>query len=237
TWNLAGIGHKCNGLFESADYVRQEDKLFIPGQDTHLSQPYKFANRLNETRRLNGETSIKITGKFKTSNSLISPVINVDTFSMICVANRVENLSKATCNVEPNANKQFVPETDPTNGREVFKYVTRPILLKNPAHDIKILIDVYKPQDSDFDIYVKTLEPWESIDIDSKNWVLVEGISKDFISTSLQDYHEVEATLSELMPTVFGTTAFRSFKIKIVGRSKNPANPPLFKKFRALALT
>ena len=237
TWKLAGIGHKCNGLFDSDDYVRQEGKLFIPGQDTFLGQPYKLANRLNEIRRLNGDASVKITGNFTTTNTLISPVINVDTFSMIGVANRVESLSETAYNVEPNAIGQFVPETDPGNGSEVYKYVTRTITLRNPALDMKILLDVYKPQDSDFDIYVKTLEPWNNNDIDSKNWVLIEGVWKDFISTSLLDYREVEINLSELMPSIFGSSEFSSFKVKIVGRSKNPANPPMFKKFRALAVT
>lgn len=237
TWNLAGIGHKCNGMFDSDDYVRREDKLFVPGQDTFVGQPYKVANRLNEIRRLNGDASVKITGNFTTTNTLISPVINADTFSLIGVANRVESLSETAYNVEPNAIGQFIAETDPANGSEIYKYVTRMVTLRNPALDMKIFLDVYKPQDSDFDIYVRTLEPWDSVSIDSKNWVLVEGVWKDFISTSLLEYREVEANLSELMPTVFGSSEFSSFKVKIVGRSKNPANPPMFKKFRAMAVT
>jgi hypothetical protein len=236
-WRLAGIGHACNGLFESDDYVRQEPKLFVPGQDTHVGKPLKFASRLNEIRRLAGDSSIKVTCNFKTSNKLLSPVVNVESFSLIGVANRVGFADPAVMAVSPNATSQFSPETDPVNGSEVFKYVTRNAVLRNPALDAKILVDVYKPQDTDFDIYIKILHPWENIDIDTKNWTLIEGVWKDFISNSLLDYREVEFTLSELMPNVFGTKEFSTFKVKIVGRSKNPANPPMFKRFRIIAIT
>jgi hypothetical protein len=236
-WKLLGIGHKCNGLFESDDYVRQEAKLFVPGQDTHVGKPLKFASRLNEIRRLAGDSSIKVTCSFKTSNKLLSPVVNVESFSLIGVANRVGFIDPAAMAVSPNATKQFFPETDPTNGSEIFKYVTRNIVLRNPALDAKILVDVYKPQDADFDVYVKILHPWENVDIDTKNWIHIEGVWKDFISNSLLDYREVEFTLGELMPDVFGSKEFSTFKVKIVGRSKNPANPPMFKRFRAIAIT
>jgi hypothetical protein len=207
------------------------------GQDTFVGQPYKFANSLNETRRLAGDSSIKISGEFKTRNRLLSPVINIGTFNMVGVANRVEFIDPASYSIEPNALNQLVPETDPMNGSEVFKYVTRSLTLRNPALDARILVDVYKPIDSDFDIYVKVLNPWERVDIDTKPWIRIENVWKDFISTSLDDFREVEFNIADLMPNVFGSTEFSTFKVKIVGRAKNPANPPLFKRFRALALT
>jgi hypothetical protein len=237
SWSLSGIGHKCNGLFESQDYVRLDPKVFTLGQDAFVGQPYKFANSLNETRKLAGDSSIKITGNFKTKNPLVSPVINLDTFNMVGVANRVEFIDPSSYSVEPNALNQLVPETDPMNGSEAFKYVTRTLTLQNPALDAKILVDAYKPVDSDFDIYVKVLNPWERVDIDTKPWILIENVWKDFISTSLDDFREVEFNIADLMPTVFGSNEFSSFKVKIVGRAKNPANPPLFKNFRALAVT
>jgi hypothetical protein len=237
SWNLSGIGHKCNGQFESQDYVRLDPKGFTLGQDTYVGQPYKFANSLNEARRLSGDSSIKITGNFKTKNRLVSPVINLDTFNMVGVANRVEFIDPASYSIEPNALNQLIPETDPMNGSEVFKYVTRSLTLRNPALDAKILVDVYKPIDSDFDIYVKVLYPWERVDIDTKPWILIENVWKDFISTNLDDMREVEFNIAELMPTVFGSTEFSTFKVKIVGRARNPANPPIFKRFRALAVT
>lgn len=237
SWTLGGVGHKCNGLFDSSDYVRMQDKIFNLGEDTFLGQPYKLASSLNEARRLAGDASVVVTGKFKTANTLLSPVISVDTFSMIGVANRVEMLDKDAYNVEPNAIGKFIPETDPKSGSEIYKYVTRMVTLKNPALDMKILLDVYKPQDTDFDVYIKMLEPWENTEIDTKEWVLIENVWKDFISTNMSEFREVEINLSELMPGVFGSTEFSSFKVKIVGRAKNPANPPLFKMFRALAVT
>jgi hypothetical protein len=84
---------------------------------------------------------------------------------------------------------------------------------------------------------VKVLYPWERVDIDTKPWILIENVWKDFISTNLDDMREVEFNIAELMPTVFGSTEFSTFKVKIVGRARNPANPPIFKRFSALAVT
>jgi hypothetical protein len=237
SWMLYGTGHKCNGLFESQNYVRLDPKQFSSGSDTFLKQPYKLANRLNEIRNLASDSSIKITGNFETNNTLISPIVNVDTFSIICVANRIGFINQTTYAVSPNASTRFIPETDPMQGVETYKYVTRNISLQNPALDLKILVDVYKPQDADFDMYVKILHPWENVDIDTKSWILVPDVWKNFISTNLLDYREIEVDLSESLPSVFGSNEFSVFKVKLVGRSKNPANPTMFKRFRVLALT
>jgi len=67
----------------------------------------------------------------------------------------------------------------------------------------------------------------------------------------LIDRVEYELTLSKLQVEEYSTDTiftvkdwddladdeFSSFKIKIVGRAKNPATPPLFQSFRAIAVT
>lgn len=236
SWKLKGVGHSINGLFDGTDYVRQEGKAFDVGTDTFMGKPLKLANRKNEVTNIAGNASVIIEASFVSKTYYTSPVINVGSFSSILVSNDTDYIVPDVYNVTPNAGR-LIEETNPLNGSEPYKYVTKAINLQNPASDLKIIVDIYKPKDSDFDIYVKTLKPWERKTIDEVEWVLITGYSKDFLSASLDEFKELDLTLSEIMPSVFGTNEFSSYKVKIVGRNKNSANPPIFKTFRAIALT
>jgi hypothetical protein len=78
----------------------------------------------------------------------------------------------------------------------------------------------------------------------------VSGLDKTYHSVDLIDRVEYELTLSELTLDVFSNDTtfvnndwgdvveeFNAFKVKIVGRAKNPALPPLFQSFRCIAVT
>jgi hypothetical protein len=85
--------------------------------------------------------------------------------------------------------------------------------------------------------------------IDEKRWMRLNGIEKSYNSQSLLDRLEIEIVLSELQLDVYtddfnftsldwnSEDLYSSFKIKIVGRAKNPAKPPLFQSLRIIAIT
>lgn len=234
-WSYRGLGHSINGQFSGTDYVLQDARTFNIGDDNFLDRPYKFAYKANEDSHV--IKSINVSGSFTAKTLYDSPVLNLETFSFVGVSNKIDYNETATYNVAPNASNRLVLETDPSLGSASFKYVTRPINLKNPALDIKIMVDVYKPTDSDFDFYIKKTAPWDSNTLDSASWIKITGYSKNFISKDLTQFTELDFVLSEIMPVDFGVTEFNSFRVKIVGKSKNPANPPLFQKLRIVALT
>jgi hypothetical protein len=249
-WSYRGIGHNpINGSFVSENYSALAEKAIQMKADHHLGQPHKLVSNENSS---SGTYLVKVTGSFVAPTEWLSPMVNLNTFSMITVSNRVEWVdSSAQLDVVPNATGRFASESDPLNGSENYKYVTRTINLETPASDLVVLFDLYKDIDGDFDVWIKLVAPYEGVDIDSKRWMRVSGIDKTYNSSNLVDRVEYEITMSDFEVDVytdndtFTTVAwdalpndqFGSFKIKLVAKTKNPAKPPIFKNFRAIAVT
>ena len=236
-WTLEGIAHGDAGSpFETIDYNRMAPVTFTPAADTFLGQPYKIASEANEDSKLGiGERSINIYARFTSPSPNLSPVINLDTFSFTAVSNKVGWISQTAMESTPASPTNWFPETDPSLGSEPFKYVTKTINLANPAADLHIYLDVYKTIDSDFDVYIKTLPVYGDTKIDDAQWVKLT-IEPGRSSVDLTDFIEYTLIASE-QATAWSTEPFSSFKVKIVGRSHNSAKPPLFKNFRAIAIT
>lgn len=247
-WQYTGIGHNpINGPFQSQDYQTMEAKEFKIGSDMFLGQPHKMVSSDNLG---SGGRLVTVDASFTAPTEWLSPVVNTDTFSITTVSNRVEWVTADQLEVEPNASGRYRSESDPMNGSENFKYVTKGINLKNPASDLILAFDVYKDINADFDIWIKLVAPYEGVDIDTKRWMRVVGIEKIHHSVDLTDRVEYELTMSKLQVEVYSSDTvfvlkdwdelsdgFSSFKVKIVGRAKNPATPPLFQSFRAIAVT
>ena len=178
--------------------------------------------------------SIDIRCRFNAPNELVTPVINTNTFSTIFITNSIDEADPIKVNVSPNATGIFKPETDPNQGSYPFKYVTRKVTLAKPATDLRIAFDAYKDSSADFDVYVKTQEQYDTSNIDDVAWRLVATPQKTH-SSNLEDRIEYELTTSENVDGWADT--FISFKLKIVGKSTNPAKPPIFKNLRIIAFT
>ena len=243
TWTHRGILHGVQGgLFEGQDYAQSRDMIFTPACDYQLDQPYKVASPDNETRVFgpNGQKSVGITAVFKSSNPLVSPVVDTATWTITAVANRVDWTTADSFNVEPNSAGRFVAETDPLKGTEVYKYVTRNVNLANPASDLMIYLDYYKDQNADFDIYVKKLPVYGDAKPDDYPWLKVNIESKKN-SQNIDDFLEIEARCSDLVAGWKDTNGddiqFVTYKVKIVGKARNTARPPLFHNLRAIAVT
>ena len=247
-WFYSGIGHNPpNGVFDTSDYQPMKIKKITINDDYFLDQPHKISSEDNST--ISGR-KITIDGSFTTPNQWISPVINLDSFSINTISNRVDWSDLNQINVEPNSSGRFISESDPSNGSEKYKYITETVNLGNSAIDLVIVFNIYKNIDSDFSIWIKTLSSSEGIDIDIKRWMKVRGIDLSHNSSDLTDLIQYQLTLSDYQLDVYSDninfitfnwndiiTNISAFKIKIVGRAKNPAHPPIIKNFRAIAVT
>ena len=237
-WTMSAISHGEKGsLFERTNYRSLDPIDIIPKADRYLEQPIKVASLINEQAQLSGKASVMIAGRFSTSNPYLSPMVNVDTFSLTLIGNDVCYQTKDVMDASPNASGRFIEETHRSQGSERFKYVTKQINLANPAADLRIWFDMFKPGNSDFDLYVKLAKP-ETSNIDDQEWTLVSGYDKSPTSTNINEYVEFDLLLSNIMPDTMGLdNLFGSFKFKIVARSKNSANPPVFRNLRLIAYT
>ena len=239
-WLFSGVSHgstESNGLFFNTNNTIINDLPIKFGEEQYLDRPYKVLNRLNETRVLKGNASIQLKGYYTTPNLYVSPIINAKTFSFIGIHNQIDWNDISTFNIEPNKDNRFYSEIDPMLGSSTYKYITKEILLNKPALDLHIIIDIHKPVYTDFDFYVKTRAPWRTEDFNVTEWVKIDNIWKNFICSEENEYREVEFTIADLMPNLFGVHDFNKFQVKLVGKSKNTATPILFKNLRIIAVT
>ena len=238
SWKIQGISHgETNSIFNGDNYVVLGQKELNLCADRYLDRPIKIASLINENERIGGRASVIATANFESGNEYLSPQVNIDTFNMICVSNDVQWTTPDLLNNVPNSSNRFVPETNPAGGSEHFVYVSKIVTLKNPAADMRILFDAYKPIHTDLEIYVKLLKVNQS-NIDEIEWVKVTGYDNTATSSNLNNIVEIDLLLGDLLPSHTGLeNLYNQFRFKLVGRSKNTANPPLVKNLRVIAYT
>lgn len=202
----------------------------------YLEKPAKLASQSNEKRILgSGNSSLNLAMNFTSSDTRISPVINLDTITFTGISNNIGMIKASTYNVAPNANDRLVSEKF-DNGSESYRYLTNKVALKNPASDIKVYVDVYKDVDADFDIYIK-YGSGESMSSENEDWILMDGINKTKISSGVNQYIEYDITMSKDASTYDVNAEFIWFRAKLVGRTTNSAKPVMFKNLRVIAVT
>ena len=237
-WTVNGISHgETNSLFENDNYTVMNPKTFYPFADRYLDRPYKIASLINESEKMAGKKSINFVASFKSDSEYLSPVLNIKTFSTVLVSNDIGWMTESVFNQSPNDVDRFIPETHKADGSEHFKYVTKTAMLKNPAADLRIWLDVFKPGHADIEMYVK-LQTTDVENIDDIDWIKIEGYDNSFTSLTTDDINEIDLLLSDIMPSITGASnLFSAFKFKIVGKSKNSSIPPLVKNLRLIAYT
>lgn len=252
-WSLTGVAHgTADSLFAGANYQQMAPINFMTQQDTFLNQPYKVASSVNEQIMLGGgNKSITVTASFNATNPAVSPVINADTFSITTVSNRVEWLDRDLVESTPEVEGNWLPETTSYGGNEIYKYVTRSVNLQTPASDMHIYFDAYKDINADFDVYVKRLSQHDAGTIDSAPWMKVNGLVKNRSSVDMGDLIEYHIIASEhitpytedsidypgWLDALNEVDPYVTFRVKLVGKTRNSAKPPLFKNLRIIAVT
>ena len=204
--------------------------------DHYTPYSMKMVSSKNEQRVYgNSRRSIDARLKFTSLSPYLSPVINSDSFSIITVSNRVDEHIEVKRKVTPNADNQFKPETGV--GNAAFKYVTKKVMMKNPAQDVKIYVDIYRDVTSDFDIYIKVIEAHETAVEDSIPWLRVDNVDKTRSSNGIGDKLEYEFTGSQDCSAWKQGVEFIGYRVKIVGKTTNKAKPSIFETLRTIAVT
>ena len=240
-WTYTGIIHSMNGIFTDLNNNSNDEVVYI-GRDIRLKQPHKILTARNEELFLNGETSVKMVGNFLAKDKYNSPMLNIKTFSMVCIANKVDDHSALMMDVAPLPYNYTIFNDELTGagnliGSKSYKYITKMAKLKNAAFDLFLAFDIYKPRFADFDIYIKFIKVDEINDIDLIEFVKIEIPDlKDFTSTNINDMSTVFITASDYLAEE-QLPQFRAFQVKLIGSTKNPAEPPIFKNFRSIAIT
>lgn len=242
-FNIAGqyLPYNCKEEWSLTPHAYGPDTLddvnFLIAHDVNMDHPGVILSLRNEQRIIGKDGhSVGIKAKFTSTSPYLSPVLNVDSFSMTTISNRIDLIDPAIYNKVPTANR-LIAETDPLHGSELYKHITTKVLLQNAAADMKIIVDVHLPPETDFDIYVKINRIGEKSTDDSLSWYKVDNYKKVNTSFKKDDYIAYSLLLSENCSAWNNKIEYISYRVKLVGRSGNSCTPPIFKNLRAIAIT
>jgi len=226
-------------------YLDQGFESISLKKSNYLTSPRMIASKVNETNDLTslpGNKSFTMNMNMSTSDSRVSPVIDLDRVSVILTSNRINN---PISNYATDQRTSTLSE-DPS----AFVYATKPIALEVPANAIKVLFSAYINQSSDVRVfYAIQEEPSDEpvyypfpghanidsegvIDISNSDGSADVNVPKtDTVGFTQEEliYRDYEFTIDEL-------PSFRYFSIKVVGSSTNQVYPPRLRDLRIIAL-
>ena len=158
--------------------------------------------------------TIQLDGSFSSTNDYVSPVIDLERSSIIAISNRIDN------------NAGGVAETTPGEGTNLAKYVTKTVELADTSDQIKVYVDLNRPNGTFIDLYYKAGNNLATFD--AQNWVLQ---TNDLTNVAFSDGASYEETAYTIDPA----DTFTNFAIKIVMRSTGSSFIPKIQQLRAIA--
>ena len=231
---------------DEGSFVDQGFEEISLSKDNYFDSMRMVCSSINEETFLNnlpGNKSLTVGLNMSTSDSRISPGLDLDQVAVVLTSNRVNQPITDYAN-DPRVNTII---DDPNN----FFYVTKNIGLENPGTSIQVQLDAYLTENSDIRAFYaldqEKLEDTIFIPFPGTNNFLPNGSvlnpansdgSTD-VRTPKTDDHNPNAPLSlfrELKFSVDNLPTFSSFRIKLIGTSTDQSRPPYIKNFRALGL-
>jgi hypothetical protein len=244
-----------SGTSVSGSEISFESQGFEPislSQNNYFSTPRIVASKVNETEKLNdslANKSMEVRFNLSTSDSRLTPVIDLDRMGMILVSNRVNNV------IENYADDIRVStlRDDPS----AFVYATKAIPLEIPANSIKVIVSAYINPYSDLRAFYSILKdtnedpiyypfPGYSNIIRSEGFGLSnqviniensDGSSDVFVSKNQSlGFESNDITFKDYEFTIDNLESFRYFSIKLIGTSTNQCYPPRLRDLRVIAV-
>ena len=244
TFNVSGqyMGYNSKEKWEIALHTMDDKNIdsvtFMPMNDIELSAPCVIFSNRNEYRVMGKNIpSLSVTTTLNSVSPYISPVFNLDSFSITTISNRIENVSELSYNVAPNAKDRYISETTPISGKQSYKHITNKVILENGARDMKIMFDIHSPNQTDFDVYVKVFRPDNNTTDDKIGWIKLDNFTKKNTSNIKSDYISYDLSLTKNCTIWKDTNEYIAYRVKLVGKSPNSCRPVLFKNLRAIAIT
>ena len=206
--------------------------------NTEFDDAFMVASEINETNEMSGTKSYTTDLTLTTDRPNLSPVIDLKRTSWVSVANRINNIDSAS---DLASNLTFVASTEPEGDNNAAIYITKKVILENPATAIKVLLTAHRPATSEIKVLFKTLGSQDSVDFDDLDYQFfnTDGSADSFVNPSLdQDDFQEYVFSAGVTDDGIGDPLdeFISFSIKIVMQGTNMSQPPRIKDLRAIAL-
>ena len=205
-------------------------------EDNYFDTPKVIANANRQAVSMSGDKSATIKLNFTTSDSDLSPVLDLERAGLWLFHNEIDfQDSAASTGVLVNTNRnnpiEYADETDPTGGSHLAKHIVKPVILETPSVGVKVLLSANKPSVADFDVYYKAIQDDENFE--DFNWTEIaseENVQSDEDPSVFRDYTYLIGGQQGF------STPFDKFIIKIVMKTTNNALVPSFKDLRVIAL-
>ena len=213
-------------------------------QQVSLNENFEFdstrmiASTVNETNEMDATKSTFLTLGMTSDTDTLSPVVDLDRASIVCVANQINNIDQAS-DIHPTSD--YNPMTSPEGDQNAAIYITKKVALENPATALKVIFAAHRHSSAEIKVLFKVLRTDDASDFDEVafDFFNTDGSPDSTVGASLDDddFQEYKYTagvtddgIGEPLPS------FIQFAIKVVIQGTNAAEPPRLKDFRALAL-
>jgi hypothetical protein len=185
------------------------------------------ASSINETNEMGSAKSFKLELDMTTTSDFVSPIVDVGSIGANTIMNRIDSISSSS---DVANNTTFVPSEEPAGDNNASIYCTRLIQLENPATQLKVIFDGFKPAGTalgEIKTYFKLLKADNTLPTEELGWTEFGTDNvPDADSSKFRSYEYDASNLEE----------FLGFAVKIVMKSKDTTQPCAIRAFRGLAL-
>ena len=196
------------------------------GDNIYFNAPQMVASGVNETEEMAGSKSLFINASLSTTNTKLSPVIDVQRISGIAVQNR---LNSPTSGNTPD----FVDDLAATGTSTAAVYCTRPITLENTSSSLDVRLTANVQSTASIRMFYRLTSSEEVRDINTLGWTPFNTAGEEDIAvTPAEDTEEFR----EYKYTADNLTEYSTFQFKIVLKGTNSSTPPIVKDMRGIAL-
>ena len=197
----------------------------IAGDNIYFTAPQMVASSINETNEMGGSKSLFVNCVMTTSNTKVSPVIDLQRCSAFAVQNRLNQPQSGDIN--------YVADTANVGTSSAAVYLTKPVILENLSTAIDVRLTSNIRSTSSVEVYFRTTSSEEARNIDDLSWIPFNttGTSDSTVTPS-----EDSETFKEYKYSTTGINEFTAFQIKIVMKGTNSAYPPVIRDMRGIAL-
>lgn len=222
----------------SSSYVKDSTSQVVVIDDNNpLGTPKMIPSFVNEYEEMGNVRGLQLNlDMSSTSNitgetvytSRISPVVDLNAAGMIGIMNRVNHVDDGN---DLATNSTYVSSVEAEGDSNNCIYLTKRVNLENPATELKVMFDGFRPTTTDGDTqiltYYKLQHQDDSTPFESKGWIQFATTNDpDADSSQFRTYDYNAEDLDE----------FVGFSIKVVMKSKQTARVPAIRQFRGLAL-
>jgi len=211
--------------------LRSTNDFITLNDNNYFERPSIISSSINEQEEQTGGTtskSFECRLQFYTSNQNVSPVVDIGTIGCLGIMNRINDIDSSA---DLTTNSVYIDSTEPDGDNNAMVYITRKVNLKNPATQLKVISDNFRPPDTDLKFMYKILKNDETTPIDDLGFEFFNttGAPDTAIEQDARNFKEYEYTAD-------GLPEFTGFVVKIVGQAKNTSIVPLVTSLRCIAL-